>query len=261
MKKVYVRLLTIGIKEEKVFGINFMFSFLTLPLQALISYYLWKKGMGEAAIRNFTMNTMVIYFFLQTILMISYEGAMMTAYEVNTDISTGKILSLLLKPISYPLMLFFKKIGFFFLRIFVGYTSVLVFAAILGETLHSINIIYSLLFAAISFTLLFQIQMIIGLLAFRFKNIILLRDFVMDILWILGGVVIPLDFFPKALSSVLSWTVIPLIHYMPGKLLVNPFMTKELLIVFLSGVLRIVLYSFVIKLIWKVDSTKANQGA
>ncbi|MDO5737818.1 MAG: hypothetical protein Q4P65_01015 [Eubacteriales bacterium] len=250
-----------SIKEEGIFGINFCFSLLLLPVQAIIAFFLWTQGLGPMQIGGFSANRMVLYYIFQNILMITYQSALYVAYEVSNDISSGNIIVWLFRPISYAKLKYAEKFGFFILRMAVGYLSFIIFSVILKQNISIIQYFLSLACTIIGFTLLFQIQLLIGLLAFRLKNVLQLRDFVMDILWILGGTLLPLDFFPVFLRDFLQYTVIPLVYYLPGKILLTQLSTVETWVIFASAISRIVVYSLLIKLLWRLDSMKANQGA
>lgn len=253
-------MMALGVRNESVFGWNFAFSFLALPIQGLILYYFWKKGMGAREIQGFRTATLVYYFLFQNMLMSAFEPAMMITWEVSRDISSGAIVGWLFRPVSYPLLKYAQKTGYFLLRLSFLLAVMAALAAAFGDAFSWKSVLGAWAASLASFTLLFEIQMILGLLAFRLRYVIMLRDAVMDILWILGGMILPIDFFPAALRHVVQYTVIPFVHYTPAKILTAPegLSTPQ---VIAGYAVRILLYAWIIHMIWKMDSTKADQGA
>ena len=113
MKK-YIKLFKTGILNSSAFKMDFYFGFITIPIQVIISWYFWKYANLENVGREFTLNSIVLYFLIVNILSIIYSPAMYVCYESMELINSGNIITWMTRPIDIRLLKLFEKVGNFF---------------------------------------------------------------------------------------------------------------------------------------------------
>lgn len=123
--------------------------------------------------------------------------------EIGRSLKTGDVVVWLLKPLSYPLYLFANECGSFGYRLMTQVIPTVAFTALFYGMLPPASLFHALMFIAfwaLSFTLLFLMSALFGLVAFW-----LMTSFSLD--WILGallqlfsGLLVPFWFFPEPLA-------------------------------------------------------------
>lgn len=260
MKK-YIQVVKMSLIDENLFKMNYYLSFISVPIQTLIIYYFWQVNMTSKDINGFTFNSIILYFVFMQVLLISYSSAMYIAYELWNDINRGTIITWLLRPISYPVYIFSKKIGIFIPKILSSLFLIYGFLYIFGFNFKIISIFPGLLSSIMGYIILSEIQYIIGSLTFWLKNVITLRDVVINILMLLGGLIIPIDFMPKIIQKISFATPMPSIYYYPVNILIGNINNDDLGKFILIQFIWIILLAFIIKMIWAKGSHMVEQGS
>ena len=85
-----------------------------------------------------------------------------------------------------------------------------------GEIKH---IFVGIISAIAGYVILFLLQMLIGLLSFWVKKTITMRDLIFEIFAILGGSLMPIDFFPIFIQKLSLYSPFAYIYYLPSKIL------------------------------------------
>lgn len=246
MKK-YIRCLLLGLNDLKAFKMNFILSFISVPLRIVIVYYFWNNLLTDTAPGGFTGIGVVFYFICIQLLSIVYQPAYFVTYDLFTEINNGVIISWILRPISYLKMNFFNKVGRFLPRfLIIGLIfSVSVFYG-------GIYVYLTGLIAVInSFILLYLLQFIIGSLTLRIKNVLSFRDNMMDLLFIFGGSLIPIDLLPEVVTKVVSYTPLPLIFYLPSKIFSASALSSDIYFLVVMQFVWVCIFYIIAELLWK----------
>lgn len=259
MKK-YIHVFYLTFTNHKVFQFDFIMSFLAVPLQLVITFFFWNKILPGSNIEA-TSSEIVLYFLLLEILQISFSPAMFITYELWKEINKGTIIIWLTRPISYPLYILFQKIALFFLQAFLPLSVVV----IVSVTMHFISIptvLIGCLSSLLGFFLLFIIQFIIGCFSFWLQNVIVLRDVIMSMLFMLGGLILPIELTPTLIQKTAFYSPIAYIYYFPAKILSGQLVSNELLIILLIQIFWCFLLALSALLLWRKGShNRITQGA
>ncbi len=258
----YFTTLRLSLIDDSLFKLNYYLSFISIPIQLSIIYFFWKVGLGEGSIKGFSLSKMVLYFLFVRLLQIVYQPAMYTTYELWNEINKGTIIVWILRPISYPLYMLSKKFGIFVVRILSSLIVINFLLYFLGWQVVFKDIGLGVLSSMMGYIILYEIQFFIGALTFWLKNIISLRDTVMDMMALLGGMVIPLDFFPDTLKSFSLLSPMASIYYYPAKILAGGIdKGLDFYKIFSIQFIWLVFFALIIGFVWHLGSGKVDQGS
>lgn len=172
---------------------------------------------GATSVDGVTLPEMITYALLAGPLL--YWGYARVLYEVGDAVRTGDVAIYLLRPLHYPAYLLCNHIGQF---LFELVAIVLPVAIIVGFTfgpLPPASLFHGLLFLAywaVSWLTLFSLACICGLLAFWLLTAFSLEWFLMGIMALFSGSMIPLWFMPPALATAFGYLPFAWISYYPA---------------------------------------------
>jgi ABC-2 type transport system permease protein len=145
------------------------------------------------------------------------------SFTIQEEVKDGSLAYTLGRPYNYLLYHFFSGLGGVLIRIAFVLTCGAAVAWIqVGplDTFRPAVMPAVLLVTALAFTLDFCILAGIGLLAFFFEDTAAFRLIYQKISFVLGGLLLPVDFLPHAIQSVARVLPFNLVLYAPSKLLV-----------------------------------------
>jgi len=228
MKK-YLDVFQMNFKNARVLQLAFVLSFLAIPVQLVITYFFWQRILPASGSTVISANNIVSYFLYVDILQLGFAPAMYVTYDLWQKINQGTLLVWLNRPINYPFMIFCQSLSDHLLQTYLPLFCVEILAALLGNPFTIGSFALGLLSALLGFVLLFEIQFTIGCLTFWLKNVLVVRDVLMSVLFILGGLVIPLDLTPVLIQKIAFLTPIPAVYYFPARLLAGQLDPKTIL--------------------------------
>ncbi|MCK4259502.1 MAG: hypothetical protein KAX49_11025 [Halanaerobiales bacterium] len=142
---------------------------------------------------------------------------------ISNEVITGKLAYTLGKPYHYLLYTFFNGLGESLTRLFIDFAvgSLLVLVLIGPLPAHPLVLLPILLTILLAFILDYCMVSLIGLLAFYTEDVSGFLFIYQKILFILGGLLIPLEFFPNWLQEITHYLPFDLVLYGPAKLLID----------------------------------------
>lgn len=139
--------------------------------------------------------------------------------------------------------------------------SILIGAAF-GYVISPVHLLYGMIASIFGNLLLFELQFLIGCLTFWLKKVIALRDVIFNILFILGGTLLPIDMTPKIIQDIAYFTPIPFVYFTPAKIYAGQFSLEQTVRNIAGQLLWILILGVVINFVWKIGtSDKITQGA
>ena len=172
---------------------------------------------GITVLQGYNFDQMLQYQLLVLIVSLMAQGH--NSMKLADDIRLGRISSYLIYPFS-----FFKFHTASFLA-FQGnsssnlwfYNQLLMITPLV--TFSDINsVLRGLFFASLVSFLWFQLQFLVGLLAFWLEETWILRVILMTTAQFLSGAILPLEFYPEAFVNLLDYTPFPYLTYIPIKI-------------------------------------------
>lgn len=212
---------------------------------SLIMLFFWTavfKTKNEIA--GYSLYSMVIYYF---VVMFARNLVLTHPDEIlQREIYSGQINVYFSRPANLIILKFFYEVAYKFLKLIylIPIFTICYLFFLKNQSLtfnfKLINIIFFLLSCFVSFCLYFLIKFLIGITAFWFTGIEWLVGLEMLIFWFFGGLLLPLDFFPKSIQILASLLPFKYIFYLPSQGLIGNLNSGQMF------------FSLIIQLFWLV---------
>jgi ABC-2 type transport system permease protein len=170
--------------------------------------------------------------------------------SIEYDIKGGNIVHMIGKPYNYALFNFFSCFGSIFGYLFIAVGIAVAVAIILTGPIKItlLGIAAGLILLFFGFILNSLFALIIGLLAFWTEDISAFRWIYDKLLWVLGGIFLPLSLFPDKIRALIEFLPFNHLFYGPARLIISfdaQLFWKYLLIqivwvVVLSALIRVI---------------------
>ncbi len=220
---------------------------------------LWKNIYSNTpVIEGFTM-VMMIWYLVLTESMVFNMGGTELIKELNQEVKSGDLIYVLNKPYNYVAYHYVKSLcqwmlGFTTSFIIAGLVA-LFFVGVLDFSLMTLPFIILILLLA--FTIDFTISAIIGISAFWLEDTTSFRFVYEKIIFILGGMLVPLEIFPEWLRVISVKLPFSYIVYHPAKLFVM-FSFKSFLLIIIAQLLYIIFFGIILSTLYKIAVKKVN---
>jgi ABC-2 type transport system permease protein len=191
---------------------------------------------NASEIGGLTLNQTIWYFVWAELIQLTKADPSNT---IQQEVKEGSLAYTLGRPYNYLLYHFFQSLGASGLRIVAVLAAGSVVAWTQTGALHSFNLpSLPLLLVVTLFALAinFCIMAMIGLLAFLFEEVSAFRLVYSKINFIIGGLLIPIDFLPEGVQAVVRYLPFNLILYAPSKLFVAWDSAQFAQVIVLQGV-------------------------
>ena len=223
MKK-YLLIYKFEIMSNLQYVFNLLTGFVSFCVLMLIFYNLWGYLYSDPSqlINGYSMKQMIWYVIITEVLWMSLNGRNLCK-KIADDVRGGNIAYNINKPYNYILYSAFSHLG--------GVTIKFVILAIIGSfvgvfALHGLPNISVLKFLVVLITMILAtfisifLIIFIGLISFYIEDANPLYWVYSKFILILGTL-FPIEFFPKLLQPIVSYSPIYVVSYGPAKLFVN----------------------------------------
>jgi ABC-2 type transport system permease protein len=223
--KIYTKQASMMLQDTLIYRADMMTRILSSIVRFLIAAFLWlavlQSSNGEVA--GYNVQEILTYFLLmQVITGFIFSGAM-SGFRMAQHIQSGDLSTRIIQPADFIKLTYSIDIGrgFFFFLLNVLIVGIIGF---LFQDFFVFNFSPLLLAAGfigilLAFTLNFCFVILIGMLAFWITSSTRLIFTFFAILQLLSGMLVPLEFFPERMQSILYMTPFPYICYGPVKIL------------------------------------------
>ena len=256
MKK-YIQIGKINFLNNIQYFSEFFFKAIFILLILFIFINIWKTiYSGSVAIEGFTI-AMMIWYLLMTESIVT--SASPVVKDVNREIQSGEIAYQLNKPYNYVFYhlakSFSSRIIGFFITFLIG--AVLIYFMVGGISLSWITLPLLIITIILALILDFFMMMSIALLAFWFEDTNSFRWIYDKILFTIGGMLVPIEIFPKWLANISNVLPFSFVAYHPAKLFVN-FDLSNFLKVSGIQVVYIIIFLSIALILYKVGARRVN---
>jgi len=174
---------------------------------------------GKAAIEGFTI-VMIMWYFLMTECIVTTQGHV--ADDIGKEVKSGDLANHLNKPYHYLLQKFSTNIGFALFKFTSHFAigSIIVLLTVGGIKINYLTLPLVAICVVLAVIMHFAIKAFIGIFAFWFEEARSLEFLYDKIIFIIGGMFFPLEFFPPWLAKISSWLPFSYSTYYPAKLFV-----------------------------------------
>lgn len=263
MKK-YLFIYKTEVMNNLQYVFNIVIGFIGYFIMMFIFLNLWKYIYSDPneAINGFTMNQMIWYIIITEILW-SAVGGRKFCHKITNDVKGGNIAYNINKPYNYISYSLFNHLGdctvkgfmYTVLGIFVGYMFLGSFPSL--NILSIIAIVITCILATIISTLLI---IFVGLLSFIVEDATPFYWLYSKVI-LLFGTIFPIEFFPKAVQSILKFSPVFAVNYGPAKLFVDFSWSNFIIVIIVQLIYLVIAYTICILLYKKgVKRLNVNGG-
>lgn len=195
-----------------------------ITLFIFIFAQLWSatfQAQGADVIGGLTLNQTIWYFVWAELIQLSKINV---AYTIETEVKDGSLAYTLGRPYNYLLYHYFSGFGGVLIRVIFVLSFGAGVALIKAGPLHTFRpetIPALLLMTGLAFTLDYCFHAGIGLLAFFLEDTSAFRLIYSKINFVLGGLLLPVDFLPDAIQGIARVLPFNLVMYAPSKMFVD----------------------------------------
>lgn len=188
----------------------------------IVFVQLWRsvyEGRGSAEIAGFTLAQTIWYLLIAEVMEL---GKVRHDMRISNEVKDGSIAYTLIRPYNYLGYHFFNGLGELVIKmalVFLLGLPIVVWSAG-GPPVRLIHLPPILLVATLAIIIDFLIFSIIGLLAFVTEDVSSFRLIYQKLVFILGGLMLPLDFLPGWLQPTARFLPFNLTTYAPARLFV-----------------------------------------
>lgn len=216
---------------------------LFLVIILYIFLQLWRVTYSETQAQQlggFTLAQMLWYLCVTESIAIS---APRVAQEVDQDVRTGTLAVQLIRPISYPLYRLWSSLGERCIRFGLNFAVSAVLAILFVGAIPFtwLGLLLFVLVLPIAFILDFLMMFLLGLAAFWLEDTTGLVLIYSRLLWLLGGLLIPLELFPESWQPILHNLPFATVVYGPARLFVHPSLNDAIALLLRQGITLLVL--------------------
>lgn len=221
----YFKFISMAFQRAIAYRVEYYTALLNAFLYIFIFTSVWKALIPEGSnIGGLSQQDMVAYAVLSTLLKVSFGR---NESMLGDRVRSGEIAVDLMKPYSFPLMLFCDTVGVSLFQLFARAVPILIFCIFLFDISLPVTPELLLQFLPVyflSFIIFFSMFFLIGTLAFYFVDIFPFWILYFAMITLTSGAIIPLDFFPPWVQAVLLRTPFPYLFYFPSMVLLGKTM-------------------------------------
>jgi ABC-2 type transport system permease protein len=251
MKKYWV-VLKNSLQSGFVYRLNFFISVLAELFFLLVIIYLWTSVYGGGGkIGTYGLSNIIFYFIFSRLILLIVNSEDI-GRQVGETIRSGELVNFLLKPINFTFKQFFDTLGksiFRFVIFFIIYFFVFLFFK--QFWISALTMIYFLISLLIAFAIYFLTFYIVGISTFYFGFIAGLNFTMFGLINFFSGGIMPIDLFPKYVSSFLNILPFKYIIFVPISIVTGKIPTASIPQEILFGFAWIFILFLISKILFK----------
>lgn len=238
----YVGVLKIEFFNSFAYLYEFLANAGVIVVILFIFFNMWStiyRASESSIVSGFTLVSLMWYIAISESV-VSDSGQTRVGKKISDDVKSGDILYVLNKPYNFIIYNYAYYLGS---AIFSVFTAILIGSIVMLflvgiPPISPVVLPFIVITIILSITLEFLAYFSIGILSFWLEDVSAFLWIYQKLVFILGGMLIPLEFFPKFLQDVAFSLPFSYIAYAPAKLFVN-FSTNLFLHIFLMQLLWI----------------------
>jgi ABC-2 type transport system permease protein len=249
----YLDIAVSSVKQATAYRVEFFSRMGGALLNLVIMWFVWTSvfsASGSESIGGFTLTAMMTYLVVSTMIRPLLGSTMDSSIE--DDVKSGRIGTVLIKPVSYPLYKMFM--GLSSPIVSLGLNMVPIFAIsifFLGIALPVDAISFSVS-VALGFLVSYLITFLVGMWSFWSEGSIwgirLSKDIISDIM---SGSIIPLSLFPASIVNIAQLLPFQTIFNIPISIYLGRISGIGIIYSFMQQAAWIVILSMISYLVWK----------
>lgn len=219
----YLEVLRVNVQNQLVYLMDFVFRSLFLIIILFIFAHLWEFAYRSAkltSVSGYTFPEMIWYFMFAEVIVLSHPHVQL---RIDLEVKQGNIAYALTKPYSYVIYHYFFYLSEVLVRtlvnLVIGCTMV---GLLVGQPpFRAESIPYLAICLLFSSAIDFCISMGIGLLAFWIEDTRSVQFIYQKLLFILGGMLLPIEVFPTFVQRLAYYLPLRFIVHGPARMFVK----------------------------------------
>lgn len=183
-----------------------------LPVKILVIFLVWQQILSVQSNRAaVSVRWLLLYYIVLGIVEFITTPYCAIAYELMQDVRQGTLDIYLTRPFHYLVYRFLSHANYFI----IFFSSMILFLLSKGESPLSVRFWGVLYFCAVSVLILYILFAFVGICSFWAENVLTFRDNVWNVIRLLAGSIIPVDFYPPILRKAVEFLPFQFIYYKP----------------------------------------------
>ena len=210
-------------KEWFAYKSRLVVSIFINPVFFLAQFFIWQAVFStNVSVTGFTLAQILTYYGICSVIgVLTMDSADL---DLQMQITSGNLLTFLLRPISHCYYAFCQKIGHRTLSFWMEFTPIfLIYLLVFDIKLLPIYPLWALISIMLSFILVFLLNYCIGTLSFWFVKTHGLRRGLLILKDLCSGFLIPLTMFPESLQKILFFLPFQFITYVPAMVFIGSY--------------------------------------
>lgn len=250
----YLSFIKIGFKNVLAYKFEVLMWTITIPVSLAIYFFLWGSiyaYTGQEIIRGFTFPELLSYFVLVEL------TATITWTQVDNRIAgrvrSGDLVVTLIKPAKVYFNFLFRQFGGLLFHVPINAPLLLA----IGIYFFDLNIVsfahlsLYLLSLVLSLLLFYSFAFLLGTSSFWLKEYSGIRMIKDGVIWLFGGGILPIVFFPNFAQKILAFLPFQYMLYTPVQIFLGNFAFNEIYRIIALQIIWIVLLYVFIQIVWK----------
>jgi ABC-2 type transport system permease protein len=254
----YVEVGKISLSNSLVYLMDFLAKSLFIGLIIFIFINLWKVVYGDSTslIDGFTIN-MMVWYLVMTESIVTSQGKLLE--EIGEEIRSGNIAQSLNKPYNFIVFKYASGFGNTFLRFIMTFTigAIITLIFVGGINVQLVHLPLILLTVLFALTINFLMMALLGIFAFWLEDARALHFIYQKFVFVLGGMLLPLELFPQWLGDFSRVLPFSYVAYHPAKLWVM-FNWSDFVNVIMNQLFWIVIFIITIALVYRICIEKIS---
>src|SRR3989338_4741842 len=261
MKK-YLAVLGISVKEYFVYRLNFILWRFRVVLNIILPLFLWTAVFDKSAVIGSYDRTQFISYLIYGNLIGTFVFGTRT-FEISSDINDGRIINILLKPVSFFSYHFAREVADKLINFFFAVFEMLLIIWMFKLNVNSpANYVLFLPVFINAVLISYFINLSLSFIGFWTTEVWPIRFIFIILLSFVAGNYFPLDILPPTIYKLILFTPFPYMFYLPAKILISHSTTSNvanamkqwnneaMILIFLSYFWLLASY-FLARLVWQ----------
>jgi len=259
MKK-YLALIKMVFQDELEYPTGIIYWVFLDLIPLMIMFYLWLVVYkNNSEIGGFNLSSMVTYYFMMLIIFRLHAHS---AFWLADLIKKGDIVAILLKPFSFLRYAICRTFSRKLIGLGVSLPIIILAFLLLKNYIFFPNsffyILYFIAGILLSMAIFIFIGIILGLVSFWTLENVGIYYFCYNIMSFLGGLYLPLSFFPERLARILDFLPFRYLYSFPVSIYLDQLSSMEMFIGFGISIVWLALLFFACKIIWHFGLKQYN---
>jgi len=248
---LFVKYISIFIKIDFIYRVDFALRWFGYPARLLIAYLLWRYLATVNEDISANLNEIIVYYVFALFLSQLFSFIRLSR-NIREEIYGGDIVIYAVRAVPHWLTHYARMIASVGVNaLFASPAIVLIAFVLTGVSPTFVGFVWFVVFFLIGITITFQIYYILGLTTFFIEEIVGTLQLYQMIGNFMGGVYLPLQFFPPMLTTISVYLPFRYWVYLPARAMSTPPTFIEGASMTIIGVIWVVVLQAVIAWEWK----------